>query len=222
MRSKLAYLEGPLATTTSVDTLRASHTFVFQLPMQRQRQRHSTEDWIEVNHLFDRVAHQSRESRRGTEEDRNFDGPESDREVEDLDAILVDTIEAIAKMDPQKAQRIAESSAGSLLSPPPAGSSANAVLGGSSVFSQTPGPQGHNLSVQPNPRQCSSCGTTTTPEWRRGPKGLATLCNGCGLVWQKIKKRREQGEEDDNEEEDEDGNEEDGDKEKDENDNTQS
>ena len=28
---------------------------------------------------------------------------------------------------------------------------------------------------------CTSCGRTDSPEWRRGPSGLKTLCNACGL-----------------------------------------
>ncbi|KAI8580388.1 hypothetical protein K450DRAFT_236820 [Umbelopsis ramanniana AG] len=28
---------------------------------------------------------------------------------------------------------------------------------------------------------CESCGTDTSPEWRRGPSGHKTLCNACGL-----------------------------------------
>lgn len=30
-------------------------------------------------------------------------------------------------------------------------------------------------------QKCHSCGTTETPEWRRGPDGARTLCNACGL-----------------------------------------
>ncbi|CAO3616346.1 unnamed protein product [Mucor fragilis] len=28
---------------------------------------------------------------------------------------------------------------------------------------------------------CQSCGTESSPEWRRGPTGHKTLCNACGL-----------------------------------------
>ncbi|KAI8593220.1 hypothetical protein BDZ88DRAFT_405910 [Geranomyces variabilis] len=31
------------------------------------------------------------------------------------------------------------------------------------------------------PRLCESCLTTESPEWRKGPTGLKTLCNACGL-----------------------------------------
>eukprot|EP01133_Synstelium_polycarpum_P015522 gene15522-18436_t len=37
---------------------------------------------------------------------------------------------------------------------------------------------------------CHNCGTKTTPEWRRGPSGPATLCNACGLAF--AKKQREE------------------------------
>ncbi|EFA77753.1 putative GATA-binding transcription factor [Heterostelium album PN500] len=36
---------------------------------------------------------------------------------------------------------------------------------------------------------CHHCNTKTTPEWRRGPNGPATLCNACGLAY--AKKQRE-------------------------------
>ncbi|MBW0539243.1 hypothetical protein O181_078958 [Austropuccinia psidii MF-1] len=32
------------------------------------------------------------------------------------------------------------------------------------------------------PEACAVCGTTQTPEWRKGPSGLRTLCNACGLT----------------------------------------
>eukprot|EP00128_Syssomonas_multiformis_P001465 Colp12_sorted_trinity150504_noHs@22966 len=32
--------------------------------------------------------------------------------------------------------------------------------------------------------QCTHCGIKKTPMWRRGPQGIHTLCNGCG-VWYK-------------------------------------
>ncbi|KAG1196861.1 hypothetical protein G6F70_007105 [Rhizopus microsporus] len=34
--------------------------------------------------------------------------------------------------------------------------------------------------------KCHSCGTTETPEWRRGPDGARTLCNACGLHYAKL------------------------------------
>ncbi|KAJ3108523.1 hypothetical protein HK100_003419 [Physocladia obscura] len=34
-------------------------------------------------------------------------------------------------------------------------------------------------------RRCASCGATTTPMWRKGPQGAATLCNACGVKWRK-------------------------------------
>ncbi|KAH9818940.1 hypothetical protein DFH28DRAFT_925707 [Melampsora americana] len=32
---------------------------------------------------------------------------------------------------------------------------------------------------------CKDCGTTISPEWRKGPTGPKTLCNACGLRWAK-------------------------------------
>lgn len=37
---------------------------------------------------------------------------------------------------------------------------------------------------------CQRCGTTETPEWRRGPGGVKTLCNACGLFHAKLVKRK--------------------------------
>lgn len=34
-------------------------------------------------------------------------------------------------------------------------------------------------------QECKSCGTTSTPEWRKGPDGRNSLCNACGLRWSK-------------------------------------
>ncbi|XP_051140305.1 GATA transcription factor 5-like [Andrographis paniculata] len=31
------------------------------------------------------------------------------------------------------------------------------------------------------PRKCSHCGVTKTPQWRAGPMGSKTLCNACGV-----------------------------------------
>ncbi|KAI9019997.1 hypothetical protein CLU79DRAFT_756670 [Phycomyces nitens] len=36
---------------------------------------------------------------------------------------------------------------------------------------------------------CTDCGTTSSPEWRKGPQGSKTLCNACGLRWAKKNKK---------------------------------
>ncbi|OZJ04239.1 hypothetical protein BZG36_04244 [Bifiguratus adelaidae] len=36
---------------------------------------------------------------------------------------------------------------------------------------------------------CTDCGTTDSPEWRKGPMGAKTLCNACGLRWSKKNKK---------------------------------
>lgn len=41
----------------------------------------------------------------------------------------------------------------------------------------------------PSELYCHSCGTTDTPEWRRGPDGCKSLCNACGLHYAKILRR---------------------------------
>jgi hypothetical protein len=32
-------------------------------------------------------------------------------------------------------------------------------------------------------KRCLNCGSTGTPQWRRGPEGAGTLCNACGVKW---------------------------------------
>ncbi|KAL4943380.1 hypothetical protein BDV06DRAFT_190111 [Aspergillus oleicola] len=39
--------------------------------------------------------------------------------------------------------------------------------------------------------QCADCGTSDSPEWRKGPDGPKTLCNACGLRWAKSQKKRQ-------------------------------
>lgn len=41
-------------------------------------------------------------------------------------------------------------------------------------------------------RQCIACGSQQTPLWRRGPNGQGTLCNACGVKWNKQKHHRQQ------------------------------
>lgn len=35
---------------------------------------------------------------------------------------------------------------------------------------------------------CHECGTTESPEWRKGPAGPKSLCNACGLRFAKKSK----------------------------------
>ncbi|KAI8811674.1 hypothetical protein BJ742DRAFT_796882 [Cladochytrium replicatum] len=37
---------------------------------------------------------------------------------------------------------------------------------------------------------CRQCGTTSSPEWRKGPTGPKTLCNACGLAFSKKQKKK--------------------------------
>ncbi|CEP17283.1 hypothetical protein [Parasitella parasitica] len=39
--------------------------------------------------------------------------------------------------------------------------------------------------------RCQSCGTESSPEWRRGPTGHKTLCNACGLRYSRSVARQE-------------------------------
>ncbi|KAL5000558.1 hypothetical protein BDV10DRAFT_183331 [Aspergillus recurvatus] len=39
--------------------------------------------------------------------------------------------------------------------------------------------------------KCADCGTSDSPEWRKGPEGPKTLCNACGLRWAKMEKKRQ-------------------------------
>ncbi|GAA6035202.1 hypothetical protein JCM8097_006417 [Rhodosporidiobolus ruineniae] len=41
------------------------------------------------------------------------------------------------------------------------------------------------------PDCCAVCSATETPEWRKGPAGNRSLCNGCGLLAAKRSKERE-------------------------------
>ncbi|KAF5377336.1 hypothetical protein D9757_008021 [Collybiopsis confluens] len=39
--------------------------------------------------------------------------------------------------------------------------------------------------------KCSSCKTTTSPEWRKGPSGKKELCNACGLRYARSRAKKE-------------------------------
>lgn len=36
---------------------------------------------------------------------------------------------------------------------------------------------------------CKQCGSNDTPEWRRGPYGVRSLCNACGLFFSKLSRK---------------------------------
>lgn len=42
-----------------------------------------------------------------------------------------------------------------------------------------------NFSVKKD-KHCLQCSSKVTPEWRKGPEGPGTLCNACGLFYQKL------------------------------------
>eukprot|EP01112_Ceratiomyxa_fruticulosa_P017503 TRINITY_DN5461_c0_g2_i1.p1 TRINITY_DN5461_c0_g2~~TRINITY_DN5461_c0_g2_i1.p1 ORF type:complete len:321 (+),score=78.44 TRINITY_DN5461_c0_g2_i1:129-965(+) len=50
-------------------------------------------------------------------------------------------------------------------------------------------PPASNANIKLQNLYCRSCGTTQTPEWRRGPDRLKSLCNACGLHYAKMMKR---------------------------------
>lgn len=41
----------------------------------------------------------------------------------------------------------------------------------------------HTLPAASDARRCLNCQCTSTPMWRRGPDGIASLCNACGVKW---------------------------------------
>ncbi|KAE8209431.1 hypothetical protein CF327_g6589 [Tilletia walkeri] len=77
------------------------------------------------------------------------------------------------------------------------------ILGNGMVYSSSSAQQyagvplyGDNMKqTQGGQKTCQSCGTTNSPEWRRGPTGHKTLCNACGLRYSRsvlrAKKRAE-------------------------------
>ena len=60
-----------------------------------------------------------------------------------------------------------------------------------SIFFHTPQRRAcKRISHTSESRGCLSCGTRTTPEWRKGPIGPKTLCNACGLRFAKDPKSK--------------------------------
>lgn len=48
-------------------------------------------------------------------------------------------------------------------------------------------------SVEEKERQCMECNRRHTPLWRKGPMGTGTLCNACGVKWNKQLKQQHTG-----------------------------
>ncbi|KAJ1967933.1 hypothetical protein H4R35_006569, partial [Dimargaris xerosporica] len=52
---------------------------------------------------------------------------------------------------------------------------------------------GLRTTAMQQPKQCESCKTDSSPEWRRGPSGHKTLCNACGLRYSRSLLREKKG-----------------------------
>ncbi|KAF9180927.1 hypothetical protein BGZ50_005838 [Haplosporangium sp. Z 11] len=75
-------------------------------------------------------------------------------------------------------------SSGSSSSPPASYADLDSTGGtsGSKAATVSSGSRGrHVLRVTQEEKSCESCGTTNSPEWRRGQSGKKDLCNACGL-----------------------------------------
>lgn len=48
----------------------------------------------------------------------------------------------------------------------------------------------HRVRKNDRNRVCTSCGTSNSPEWRKGPSGIKTLCNACGLRYSRAQARK--------------------------------
>ncbi|KAL7750596.1 hypothetical protein RI367_003938 [Sorochytrium milnesiophthora] len=51
--------------------------------------------------------------------------------------------------------------------------------------------QWHNPVPPTDVEECEQCHIKASPEWRRGPSGLKTLCNACGLKYYRFRKAQE-------------------------------
>ncbi|KAF8938739.1 hypothetical protein BGZ58_000266 [Dissophora ornata] len=71
------------------------------------------------------------------------------------------------------------SSSASSSSPPASYQDADSNNG--ATHASASGHGGHVLRAQQEEKACESCGTTNSPEWRRGQSGKKDLCNACGL-----------------------------------------
>lgn len=63
---------------------------------------------------------------------------------------------------------------------------------GASTATSTPG--GRGSGNRPSGiLECSSCGATSSPEWRKGPSGKKELCNACGLRFARSRAKKDGG-----------------------------
>ncbi|GAA6062763.1 hypothetical protein JCM10212_005559 [Sporobolomyces blumeae] len=92
---------------------------------------------------------------------------------------------------PQRPRVDASPPAGRPLRPPspPISSTRRTSLASDTEFAEL-GADSRRTSKTP-PSACGVCGVTQTPEWRKGPAGIRSLCNGCGLTAAKRSKERE-------------------------------
>jgi len=76
---------------------------------------------------------------------------------------------------------------------PRGGSSGSAQVGSSSVAAsgeeKAKPRKKKKAKIEDDEYVCTDCGTTESPEWRKGPMGPKTLCNACGLRWAKKNKK---------------------------------
>lgn len=70
------------------------------------------------------------------------------------------------------------------------GSSDTGAGGGAGYPPGTKAPVLHRVRKNDRNRICTSCGTTNSPEWRKGPSGIKTLCNACGLRYARAQARK--------------------------------
>ncbi|KAI8852810.1 hypothetical protein BC829DRAFT_383859 [Chytridium lagenaria] len=65
-------------------------------------------------------------------------------------------------------------------------SSLNQVAGGAAT---KPARKKQKVKIPKEDLFCRRCGTTASPEWRKGPDGPKTLCNACGLAHSKKQRK---------------------------------
>lgn len=199
---QVAYTMDPFAD--SLNPLHSIHSHYSTFAMERQLP--SEEDWAKLYQIFTRTAQLSLQSSEEAPNDSNDETIRTQRELEDIETILADALQGMDILNPERASELRRETQEGSSTQPAASPSAPTNLGSSSVHRQVIDPQG-NILVSPQQNQtsgpvlrCSTCQTTTTPEWRRGPSGPRTLCNACGLAWAKMIRSRARGEEDDDDE----------------------